>query len=151
MCRLRTALYRLSGISIGSGTLVFGRLELTGRGSIQRRLRIGALCSINSPAFFDLNADVTIGDHVSLGHHAVLVTSNHDIGLAAHRGGLLKPAPIVIEDGCLIGARVTILPGVRIGRSAVVAPGSLVAADVPPHKLVGGVPARVVKALPPEP
>jgi acetyltransferase-like isoleucine patch superfamily enzyme len=150
-CRTRTALYRWGGIAIGPKTVLFGRLQLTGQGPIQRRLRIGSLCNVNAPVFVDLNADITIGDHVSLGHHTVFVTADHELGVAAHRGGPLSPKPIVIEDGCLIGACVTILPGVRIGRSSVVTPGSVVGGDVPPHKMVGGVPARIIKSLPPEP
>lgn len=150
-CRIRTRLYRWGGIDIGPNTVLFGRLQLTGQGAIQRRLRIGTLCNINAPSFIDLNAEITIGNHVSLGHHTVLITADHEVGVSAHRGGPLSPKPIVIEDGCLIGACVTILPGVRIGHSSVVTPGSVVAGDVPPNKMVGGVPARIIKSLPPEP
>jgi acetyltransferase-like isoleucine patch superfamily enzyme len=88
---------------------------------------------------------------VSSGHHVVLVTAEHEVGPAARRAGDKRPRPITIEDGCWIGARTTILPGVRIGASSVVAAGSLVAADVPPCKVVGGVPARVLKSLPEAP
>lgn len=146
--RLRAALYRLGGISIGSRTLILGRLQLGGHGPIARRLRIGSHCVLNSPLFLDLTGSITIGDHVHVGHHTVLVTADHEIGSPWRRGGQVTPAPIVIEDGCLVGARVTIMPGVRVSRHSIVTPGSMVAASVPASKLVGGVPARTIKSLP---
>jgi maltose O-acetyltransferase len=146
--RLRTLLYRLMGISIGRRTLILGRLQLGGQGNIARRLRIGSHCVLNAPLFFDLSGPITIGDHVHVGHHTVLVTADHEIGSPWRRGGEVIPRPIVIGDGCMIGARVTVLPGVRISQHSIVSPCSLVAASVPASKLVGGVPARTIKSLP---
>jgi len=54
---------------------------------------------------------------------------------------------IVIEDDVWIGANAVITDGVRVGRGAVVAAGAVVTADVPPHTVVGGVPARVLRAV----
>jgi len=51
---------------------------------------------------------------------------------------------VVVGDYVWIGARATILPGVTIGRGAVVAAGALVSRDVPPYAVVGGVPAKVI-------
>lgn len=56
-------------------------------------------------------------------------------------------APVIIGDYCWIGAKSTILPGVTIGECSVVAAGSVVTKDVPPHSLVAGVPAVVKKEL----
>jgi len=53
--------------------------------------------------------------------------------------------PIIIGDHVWIGMNVTVLKGVTIGDGAVVAAGSMVTKDVPPHSLVAGVPAKVVK------
>ncbi len=55
--------------------------------------------------------------------------------------------PIVIGDGCWIGANATIIGGVTIGEGAVVAAGAVVTKDVAPHTLVGGVPAKFIKNL----
>ena len=52
---------------------------------------------------------------------------------------------MVVEDGCWIGANVTILKGVTIGRGSVVAAGAVVTRSCPPYSIVGGVPARVIK------
>jgi len=55
---------------------------------------------------------------------------------------------VSVEDGAWIAARVTVLPGVTIGRGSVVAAGAVVTRDVPPNCLVAGVPARVLRELP---
>ena len=54
-------------------------------------------------------------------------------------------APVRFQSGCFVGANVTILAGVTIGREAAVAAGSVVTADVPTRTLFGGVPARALR------
>lgn len=144
---LRTSLYRLAGISIGSHTLVAGRLDLIGPGRIEDRLRIGEHCWINAPFFADLTGEITLGDHVTIGHHVVLVTADHEMGPSEHRAGAVDPAPIVLGNGCWIASGVTILPGVTIGEGSVVGAGSVVTRDVPPDTLAVGVPARPLRKL----
>jgi maltose O-acetyltransferase len=145
--RLRTLLYRLAGIKIGPRTLLAGAMHLIGPGRIERRLRIGALCYLTTPLFIDLTAAVSIGDRVGIGHHTVLITSQHEIGPPEQRMGPAHGKPIVIGDGAWIGARVTILPGVTIGPGAVVGAGSLVTTDIPANAVAAGVPARVMRHL----
>ena len=145
--RLRTAIYRLAGLEIGPRTAVLGRLTISGPGRVHKRLRIGADCIINAPLFLDLFAEIRIGDRVSIGHHTVFVTSHHEIGPPTFRSGTGSGRPIVVEAGCWIAARSTILPGVTVGESSVVAGGSVVAKNVPNTVLVGGVPARLIRKL----
>jgi maltose O-acetyltransferase len=147
-CRLRTAIYRLAGVDIGPRTSVFGRLTITGQGPVHKRLHIGADCIINAPLFLDLSAEIRVGDRVSIGHHTVFVTAHHEIGSADFRAGANIGRPILVGDGSWIAARCTILPGVTIGRSSIVASGAVVAKDVPNNALAGGVPARLIKNLP---
>ena len=78
----------------------------------------------------------------------IIITDDHEIGPPWHRCGDRVARPVVIEDGVWIGARVTLLPGVTIGRGSVVAAGAVVNKDVPPNTLVGGVPARILRTLP---
>ena len=61
----------------------------------------------------------------------------------------MLPAPIVIGDKVWIGANATVLPGVTIGKGAIVAAGAVVTRDVPPNTIVAGVPARVVREIRP--
>jgi maltose O-acetyltransferase len=145
--RVRTAIYRLAGIEIGPRTSVLGRLTITGPGRIHKRLRIGADCVINAPLFLDLSAEIRIGDRVSVGHHSVFVTAQHEIGPPDFRAGVNIGRPIVVNDGSWIAAGSSILPGVTIGQSSIVASGAVVTRDVPSNALVGGVPARLIKTL----
>ncbi len=146
--RLRTMIYRFAGIRIGGHSLIFGRLGFTGIRNAQHGLVIGANAMINEDVFLDMNADILIDDGVSIGHHVMFITADHEVGPAACRAGPLRPAPIHIGAGTWIGARSTIMPGVTIGAGCVVAAGSLVSGNVPPNRVVGGVPARPLRALP---
>ena len=145
--RLRTRLYRLAGITIGSGTLIAGPIQFGIAGDPRRNFTLGAGCFLNSPLFVDAAAPVTLGCGVSLGHHAVLVTTSHALGTEGFRAGSIETRPIRIEDGAWIAANVTVLPGVTIGRGAVVAAGAVVTKDVAPNTLVGGIPAKFIRAL----
>jgi maltose O-acetyltransferase len=82
-----------------------------------------------------------------LGHEVMLMTSSHEIGSDEHRAGPLYTAPITIKDGVWIGSRSVVLPGVTVGAGSVVAAGAIVTKDVPPHTLVGGVPARIIREI----
>ena len=85
---------------------------------------------------------ITIGNRVYIGDDVAIRDSDgHEI----EGSGRPMTLPIVIEDRVWIGARVTIVKGVTIGEGSVVAAGSVVVKDVPPHTLVAGVPAKVVK------
>ena len=148
--RLRTAVYRLCGVRIGPGTSIIGNLSLAGSGPISRRLRVGKACCLNAPLHLDLNAEITIGDGVAIGHHVVFLTSEHEIGSPSYRCGVSVYKPITVGDGCWIGAGSTILPGVTIGEGSIVSAGSVVSAPVPPNKLVAGNPARPIKSLLPD-
>lgn len=86
---------------------------------------------------------ITIGDYVLIGEQVTIMDSDQ------HRlsGSGAISAPISIENHVWIGANVTILKGVSIGRGSVIAAGSLVTRDVPPGKLAAGVPARVLRPV----
>ena len=106
---------------------------------------VGKRVFINSGCRFQDQGGITIGDDVLLGHNVVLATLNHD-PVVARRASML-PAPIVIGDKVWIGANATVLPGVTIGKGAIVAAGAVVHRDVPPFTVVGGVPARILREL----
>lgn len=93
-----------------------------------------------------------IGNDVILAQNIVLSGLNHgyhDVRLPI-RDQPCTTSEIVVEDEVWIGANSVITAGVRIGRHAVVAGGSVVTKDVPPYTIVGGNPARPLKAYQPE-
>jgi maltose O-acetyltransferase len=146
--RLRTRILRWAGFRIGHGTTFAGMPAIAGSGDLRRRVSFGRHCWMNTGLRMDAGATITIQDHVVIGHEVMFVTSTHAYGGPDHRAGPLKVAPIVVEAGAWLGARCAILPGVTIGRGAVVAAGAVVNRNVPPNTLVGGVPARVLRELP---
>jgi acetyltransferase-like isoleucine patch superfamily enzyme len=145
--RTRTAMLRAAGAQIGWRSLVLGPVKLTGDGNPCRFLSIGENTMITGPLRADLGAPLRVGNWVRLGHDVTLLTIDHAIGLPMLRAGTSQFGPITIGDGCWIASCVTILPGVTIGPSSVVAAGSVVTRDVPAHSLVAGVPARVMRSL----
>ncbi len=144
--RMRTAVLRGIGLSIGPNSAIMGSLYITGPGAIGL-LSIGEGTFVSGWLHVDLGAPVSIGDRVHFGQGVTLLTMDHEIGPAEERCGRLVAAPIRIGDGAWIASHVTVLPGVSIGRGAIVAAGALVTADVAPDTMVGGVPARLVRSL----
>lgn len=136
--RIRNFFYRSSGIRLHKTSSLHWRTRFF----CPERLSIGQFCTLGNDGFYDARNGITIGDCVSIAGDVRIFTRQHDIDSPdfAECGG-----PVVIEDYVYIGTRVTILPGVRIGRGAVVASGAVVAKDVEPYMLVGGVPAKVIR------
>jgi acetyltransferase-like isoleucine patch superfamily enzyme len=92
---------------------------------------------------------LTIGDRVSIATNVTLVTSSHPNASRIRGVAPVQRGPVVLEDDAWIGAGVVVLPGVRIGRGAVVGALSVVTRDVAPLHVVAGSPASVVRELPP--
>ncbi|MDZ4716935.1 MAG: DapH/DapD/GlmU-related protein [Roseiflexaceae bacterium] len=145
--RLRTRIIRLIGFQIGRGVLFAGMPRIFGVGNLGKRLIIGQGCFFNVGVTLDLGAPITIGNNVSIGPDAMILTTTHDFGPADHRCGTFRLAPVSIGNGVWIGARAVLLPGIVIGNGAVIAAGALVNRDVAAHQVVAGVPARAIKSL----
>lgn len=105
-------------------------------------LTIGDGTRLNYGVSVGVTSHVAIGAHVRIGPYVMITDSDfHDV----HRRGVRPPSrPVVIEDHVWIGAKASVLKGVRIGRGSVVATGAVVTRDVPPFTIVGGVPAAPV-------
>jgi acetyltransferase-like isoleucine patch superfamily enzyme len=112
------------------------------------RLEIGDRVFVNQGAAICAHRSVRIGSDCKIGHYALVLDCDfHELDHPTHDGGHGRPGPIVLEDGVWLGARVTVLKGVTIGRSSVIAAGSVVTHDVPPGVLAGGTPAEVLRPL----
>ena len=92
---------------------------------------------------------VEIGSHVNLAQGITVTALNHNFDDSEKRIDEqgVSTNPVTIEDDVWIGANAVILPGVTIGNHCVVAAGAVVTKDVPPHSLVAGVPAKVIKQI----
>lgn len=117
------------------------QVQMAGLRSSGARVSIGEGSVINHGCLLYTTGGLTIGRQVSVSAGVWLVTGSHDINAPDFRAAF---HPIVIEDYAWIGARATILAGTRIGEGAVVMAGAVVARDVAPYTIVGGVPARPV-------
>lgn len=132
---LRLAVLRLWGARIGThvkvlrGTTVLGVEHLV----VEDEVNIGMRCVL------DARGGLTIGHHTVVASDAQFVTGRHDL---ATFDGVFEP--IVVEDHAWIATRATVLGRTTIGRGAVVAACALVREDVPPMRVVGGVPAREI-------
>lgn len=128
---------RLFGISIGRKTSFHWRAAFFAPEGVS----IGDGTVIGNDAFLDGRRGLRIGNSVNIGGHVQIFTLEHDPQSSTFgtTGG-----PVVIEDYVYIASRSTILPGVKIGKGAVVAAGAVVTRDVSPYAIVGGVPARVI-------
>ena len=126
-----------------SGTIVPIQLATGPRG----KLEIGERVSINYGCSIGATELVHIGARSRLGPY-VMVVDNSFHHLEPELRHVRPPsAPVILEDDVWLGARVIVLPGVRMGAGSVAAAGSVVTRDVPPRTLVAGSPARVVRTF----
>ena len=148
--QLRAPWLRLLGARIGRGAILHDvRFFNLYRGGLSA-LSLGRECFVGDECQLDLAASIVLEDQVTLAER-VLVLTHTNVGFSDHplqRHFPPMEAPVVFERGCFVGASVTILPGVRIGRGAFVAAGAVVTEDVPPGAVAAGVPARVLRTLP---
>jgi acetyltransferase-like isoleucine patch superfamily enzyme len=144
--RIRHGWYqRVLGIEMGSGSGIhlgcfiwfFGPSRLRH----DRHLSIGRNTRINRDCLLDARGPIRIGDNVSISPEVALITTQHrtdDPGFG------VESRPIRVDDHAWIGYRAIVMPGVTIGRGAVVATGAVVTKDVPELTVVAGVPARPI-------
>lgn len=134
---VRRFLYRICGIHIGKGSTLHTCLRLHD----PRGIHIGNDTIIGECAVFDGRAQIKIGNHVAFATGVMVYNAQHDIHDPTFKA-VCKP--VIIDDYVFIGPRSIILPGVHIGKGAVVAAGAVVTKDVLPGSIVAGVPAREI-------
>lgn len=107
-----------------------------------KNITIGDNSVINSGVVLDgRGGELLIGKNVDIGRDTNIWTMQHDVLSTDHA---LEGKSVIIDDNVWIASRATILPGVHIGKGAVVASCAVVSKDVPPYAIVGGVPAKVI-------
>ncbi|MGQ7424814.1 DapH/DapD/GlmU-related protein [Streptococcus suis] len=110
-----------------------------------RHIHFGKDIYINKDVFMVDLGGIFIEDKVLIGPRANLISVNHP--LKAEDRHKLELKSVRIQENAWIGADATILPGVTIGKNAVVAAGAIVTKDVPDNTLVAGAPAKIIKTL----
>jgi UDP-2-acetamido-3-amino-2,3-dideoxy-glucuronate N-acetyltransferase len=150
-----------SNVKLGRDVKIFGFVNLYGCEigdetkigtfvEIQKGAKVGSRCKISSHSF--LCEGVTLEDEVFVGHNVTFINDRFPRATSAS-GGLQTEqdwavVPTLVKKGASIGSSATLLCGITVGEGAIVGAGSVVTKDVPPHTVVAGNPARVLKKVP---
>lgn len=140
------------GIEIGPGTIVMHGAILhvyNFRNMPHSGIKIGKDCLVGEYSVIRGQGGVEIGDRVYTSPFTQIIAVNHVFDDPARpfvEQGITAEG-IVIEDDVWLGAGAIVTDGVRVGKGAVVAAGAVVTKDVPPHTVVGGVPAKPIKTI----
>jgi acetyltransferase-like isoleucine patch superfamily enzyme len=145
--RMRARLLGLLGVRLSGGARINPGIRFIGGVD---GLVVGRGAFINTDVTIGANADVVLGERVHLGPGVSLLPTIHQIGPHEQRAGATAGLPIRIGDGSWLGAGVTVLGGVTVGDGCVVAAGAVVHVDTEPDAVYGGVPARLIRRLPPK-
>jgi FkbH-like protein len=162
----RAALDLRSCDQVGAGVRCFGRVVVKNQGRIAigentrfhapwnpielfagpgAEVQIGRNVQINYGTMISASRRVTIGHDVMLGNHCIVADSDQPGMTDGASNG--EPLPVEIGDGAWLAVRVTVLPGAKIGAGAVITAGSVVAGEIPPGVVAGGIPARVFRSM----
>lgn len=138
-------------ISIGKNTVILNnsRIQvyncLTGYKS---KIRIGDNCYIGFHLTILAGGNVTIGNEVLIASDVLITSENHGTDPESetpYMDQLLICKDVTIGNGCWIGEKASILPGVSIGEKCIIATNSVVTKSIPAFSIAAGIPARVIK------
>jgi serine acetyltransferase len=132
-------------IAIGSGAMLDRNVTLLSTGNRRQKPRIvvGPQTYINRNTFIDASEQVEIGAGCMIGPFCYLTDHDHD--LQSDCGALISK-PTIVENGCWLGAHVTVLKGVVVGAGSIIGAGSVVTRSVPRNSVAVGNPASVIRA-----
>ncbi|MBQ2832456.1 DapH/DapD/GlmU-related protein [Methanobrevibacter sp.] len=132
-------LKELFGDNLGENSRIIAPIA----GAAFDHMKIGNNVFINSNSLLMARGGITIEDDVMLAANVQLLSNNHD----EYDRQVLLCKPIHIKKGAWIGAGASILPGVTIGKYAIVGAGAIVTKDVGDYEVAVGIPAKIVKTL----
>ena len=138
------------GLSVGDSTIIMANSRIQNFNTDANpspRIIIGKNCNIGY-YFSILNAsEVTIGDDVLIASHVLITSENHGMNPeeVSYMKQPLVSKPVSIGDGCWIGEKVCILPGVNIGKKCIIGAGSVVTKSIPDYSVAVGNPAVIIK------
>jgi acetyltransferase-like isoleucine patch superfamily enzyme len=128
--------WRRRGLDAANLVYIHPRARLTP----PRKVTLGASCLVGNAYLYAL-APISIGAHAVIGDGVFLCSASHD---HSDPDFALVTKPIRVGDHAWIATNATVMPGVSVGRGAVVAAGAVVTRDVPDMTIVGGNPAREI-------
>lgn len=138
---MRALLSQITGMEIDPSSTLFPPFHV----NYGKHTKIGKGVFINFDCVFLDFGGITLEDKVFIAPKVSLLTEGHP--LSAEDRHSLTVAPIHIKRNAWIGAQATIMQGVTIGENAIVAAGAVVTRDVPDNTVVGGIPAKILKAI----
>lgn len=147
--QLRIPFLKLLGVKIGKNVIIHTARFFNYYRKGFKGLQISNNCFIGDESLIDLADEVILFDNVTIAERVTILTHTN-VGYKDHPLQKYFPAfnkPVVFEEGCFVGANVTVLPGTIIGKCSFVAAGSVVCEDVAANTLVGGVPAKYIKTI----
>ena len=127
---------------IGENSIVNNGLTVV----LPKNVTIGSGVTVMNGALMMAAGGITIEDKVLIAANVKLITNNHD----PYERDILTCRPILIKEGAWVGAGATILPGVTVGKYAIVGSESVVTKDIPDYAVAVGTPAKVIKYLDPD-
>ncbi|WP_332456900.1 acyltransferase [Petrimonas sp.] len=139
---------------IGKGSIISARDRYMNQ-KFTPSIKIGNQCGFGESTHITAINKIVIGDGVLLGNFVIITDNSHGGGEHFADQLLLPPiyrplsskGPIIIEDNVWIGDKATILPGVKIGKGAIIGANSVVTKNVPARAVVGGSPAKIIKII----
>lgn len=135
---IRTLLYRyIFKFNISKKAAIHINVKFFGK-----KVTVGDWSVINSEVLIDGRGGCIIGNNVSVSRRVTILTMGHDYN---DKDFILKGGQVIVKDDVWIGYGALILPGVTIGRGAVIGAGSVVVKDVSDYMVVAGNPAKNVK------
>ena len=159
-CRINIDIHLQGGkyISLGNNVSIGKRVDLTAWDnycdvkftpeiSIGQNTKIGDDCHITSINKIIIGSNVLFGKKITVTDNAHGNTSFDSLKIPPYLRPLYSKGPVIIEDGVWIGDKVTILPGVTIGKNAIIGANSVVTKDIPKNTVVGGNPAKIIKII----
>ena len=131
---IRHLIYAMAQIKIGKGSFI----HMWARFYDPKNIEIGSDTHIGDNCFLDGRNAIIIGNHVDIASQVLIYNEEHNIDSEKFEA---ISGPVEIGDYVFVGPRAIILPGVKIGRGAIIAAGAVVTKDVSEFTVVGGVPA----------
>ncbi|MES2139028.1 MAG: DapH/DapD/GlmU-related protein [Bacteroidota bacterium] len=141
-CRiLEQVRIKASELIVGDSVIISSGCMFTGKS----RLSIGDKTYIGKKARIDLSREVKIGNDVGFGENSIIWT--HGYFPPADEGYPVTYAPVSIEDRAWVSTGIIVLPGVTIGRKAIIGAGSVITKTVPEGMIVAGNPGKIIKEV----